>query len=202
MCISFFRCTHNTVEMTQQHHQLHLQCCSQHWCSKNWLWNLHFPWKGRGLHGQKCRFPCTQHETSKYCQQWRFRQLHESGESGYSLTWCDTVMHTITSKYNTEKEVILVKIKSCAVVRSLQTYEPLTKWRVTWPFVLETKVKEASHTAANITEPLCEVMAKRELLLSMTLLPISCCAPINCLIIHPEKMSREFTVRGTLCRSE
>lgn len=45
-----------------------------------------------------------------------FKQLVEFLEPGYSLPKRDTVMYAITSKYNTTKETLLDKIKSCTAL--------------------------------------------------------------------------------------
>ncbi len=95
-----------------------------------------------------------------------FRQLVEFLEPGYSMPKCDTVMHAITSKYNNTKEIVLEKIKSCTAVsftidiwtsNHMESYMTVTAYFISedWrlhSFVLETKVLEVSHTAANIAE--------------------------------------------------
>lgn len=102
-----------------------------------------------------------------------FKQLVEFLEPGYSLPKRDTVMYAITSKYNTTKETLLDKIKSCTALsltmdiwtsNQMESYMTVTAhfisndWRL-HSFMLETKVVEISHTAANIAERLSEVMA-------------------------------------------
>ncbi|XP_060781454.1 zinc finger BED domain-containing protein 4-like [Neoarius graeffei] len=102
-----------------------------------------------------------------------FKNLIEYLEPGYSLPRCDTVMHAVTSKYNSTKQTLQGKIENCKAVsfttdiwtsNQMESYMTVTahfisdNWRL-HSFVLETKVLEVSHTAANIAERLSEVMA-------------------------------------------
>ncbi len=96
-----------------------------------------------------------------------FTQPVELLEPGYCMPKCDTVMHAITSKYNNTKKIALEKIKSCTAVsfttdiwtsKQMESYMTTVTarfisedWRL-HSLVLETKVLEVSHTAANIAE--------------------------------------------------
>ena len=106
-----------------------------------------------------------------------FKQLVKFLEPGYRVPKQDTVMHSITSKYNTIKDLVLRKIKSCTAVsfttdmwtyNQMEGYMTVTAhfisedWRL-HSFMLETKVMEVSHTAANIAERLCEVLEEFEI---------------------------------------
>ncbi|KAK1904419.1 Zinc finger BED domain containing protein 1, partial [Dissostichus eleginoides] len=101
-----------------------------------------------------------------------FKQMMKFIEPGYTVPKRDTVMHAIKNKYNTTKQVLLEKLKACTAVsfttdtwtsNQMDGYMTVTahfisqEWQL-HSFVLETKVLEVSHTAANIAERLGEVM--------------------------------------------
>ncbi|KAF3833166.1 hypothetical protein F7725_026831, partial [Dissostichus mawsoni] len=101
-----------------------------------------------------------------------FKQMMKFIEPGYTVPKRDTVMHAIKNKYNTTKQVLLEKLKACTAVsfttdtwtsNQMDGYMTVTEHFISqeWQlhsFVLETKVLEVSHTAANIAERLGEVM--------------------------------------------
>jgi len=106
-----------------------------------------------------------------------FKRMVEFLEPGYTVPKRDTVMHVITNKYNTTKQVLLEKLESCTAVsfttdiwtsNQMDGYMTVTAHFISkdWQlhaFVLETKVLEVSHTAANIAERLGEVMEEFEI---------------------------------------
>lgn len=101
-----------------------------------------------------------------------FKEMFEFLEPGYTIPKRDTIMHGLTSKFNTTKEILVKKIQSCTAVSfttdtwtsiKSEGYMTVTAhfmsedWQL-HSFVLETKVLEESHTATNIKERLSEVM--------------------------------------------
>lgn len=112
-----------------------------------------------------------------------FKNLIEILESGYTVPACETIMYTLTTKYDELKGKVL-ELAQCSEALSLTTdmwtsfrmesYMTVTAHFINWKLqslVLETKQMEEAHTGKNTATRLSEIAdsfgipEERELLL-------------------------------------